>query len=70
MPTTLRVRKIAGGMPAAPAKRQMKLLGAMATRGHAAFWNRVSQVRSIPPKLLERRSTHFTPASPYQNPRM
>ena len=57
-------------MPAAPAKRQMKLLGAMATSGHAAFWNIHSQVRNMPPKLLERRSTHFTPASPYQNPRM
>ncbi len=57
-------------MPAAPAKRQMKLLGAMATSGQAAFWNILSQVRSMLPKLLERRSTHFTPASPYQNPRM
>ena len=35
-----------------------------------AFWNILSQVRNMPPKLLERRSTHFTPASPYQKPRM
>ena len=55
-------------MPAAPANRQMKLLGAMKTRGYAAFPNHRSHWRIIWPYDLVCRSIQSRAASPYQYP--
>ena len=53
-------------MPAAPANRQIELLGAMKTSGYAALRNNPSHWRSIWPKVFVRRSIQVMAVSPYQ----
>ncbi len=69
VPPTLRRRKSQAGIDDAPASMQIRALGNRATIGHDAFAKPRSMKRTMLPLSPILRSSHRTPASPYQRPR-
>lgn len=66
MPARLATKNPTTLIPAAPAMRQITLLGATKTSGYAARPNQRSTWRIVDPQVRVRRSIQVTAASPYQ----